>query len=91
VSPEPHKLTGRHRDTLRHVFAHPLSGNLEWRAVLSLLHEVASVTERADGNVEVRGGDQEIVVRAHGKDLDPDAVVAVRHLLESLGYDAEDA
>jgi hypothetical protein len=90
VSPDPQKLTGRHRDTLRHVFAHPMSRNLEWHAVLGLLREVAPVTERPDGNVEVRGGDQVIVVRPHRKDLEPDDVVAVRHLLESLGYDGED-
>jgi hypothetical protein len=90
VSPEPQKLTGRHRDTLRHVFAHPLSRNLEWHAVLSLLHEVASVTDRADGNVEVQAGEQVIVVRPHGKDLDADDVMAVRHLLQSLGYEADE-
>lgn len=92
MSPSPPKLTGRHRDTLEHVFAHPLSHNVEWHDVVALLREAASVTERDDGNVEVRAGDQELMLtRPHGKDLEPDAVVAVRHLLESLGYGPQDA
>jgi hypothetical protein len=91
VSQEQPKLTGRHRDTLRHVFAHPLSRNLEWHDVLGLLREVGSVTERDDGNVEVRAGDQMAVFRSHGKDLDADDVLTVRHLLEAAGFDADHA
>lgn len=91
MTPEPLSLTGRHRDTLRHVFAHPMSHNLEWHAVIGLLRQVGSVSERADGNVELSGGDQVVVVRPHGKDLGPEDVVAVRHLLESLGYGPSDA
>lgn len=89
MSSGPPELTGRHRDTLRHVFAHPMSHNLEWQAVLGLLREVASVTDRPDGNVEIRANGHELVMRSHGKDLDADDVVAVRHLLESLGYGVE--
>jgi hypothetical protein len=46
MSPEPMKLTGRHQDTLRQIFTHPLSHNVEWQAVLSLLQEVSAVEER---------------------------------------------
>lgn len=91
MSAPPPRLTGRHRDTLRHVFAHPLSHNVEWRAVVGLLNEVASVTERDDGTVDVQVGGQELVLRRpHGKDLDASELIAVRNLLESLGYGPDD-
>lgn len=92
MSSQPHKLTGRHRDTVRHVFAHPLSHNVEWHAVLALLHEVADVTEGDDGTVEVHAGGQQVVLkRPHDKDLEPDDLLVVRHFLESLGYGPDDA
>jgi len=37
---QPEHLNNRHRDTLRQIFAHPVSHNVEWRAVLSLLEAV---------------------------------------------------
>ncbi|MDT5131610.1 MAG: hypothetical protein QOE41_921, partial [Mycobacterium sp.] len=30
-------LSSHHRDTIRKIFSHPASGNIEWRQVLSLL------------------------------------------------------
>lgn len=54
-SPE---VTGRHRDTLRHLFAHPLSHNVEWHDVVSLLSEIAPVNELRDGKLEVAAGDR---------------------------------
>jgi hypothetical protein len=80
----PEKLTGRHGDTLQHIMAH--GHNLEWRAVLSLLRQVATVTERSD-TVEVSGGGHTIFfARPHQKDLERDDIVVVRRFLESLGY-----
>src|SRR5215472_5246666 len=47
ISPsQPEHLNNRHRDTLRQIFAHPVSHNVEWRAVLSLLEAVGTVTVR---------------------------------------------
>jgi hypothetical protein len=86
VTQEPPKLSGRHQDTLRQIFAHPLSHNVEWHAVLALLREVASVEER-NGHIEVKAGTATFTVaRPHQKDLNTDDVLAVRHLLESLGF-----
>jgi hypothetical protein len=90
VTPEKPTISGRHKDTLRQVFAHPLSHNVEWRAVLGLLREVASVEEHHDGHIEVKANSQTVILaRPHQKDLDPDDVVTVRHLLTSLGYEPE--
>jgi len=87
LSPEPLKLTGSHKGTLQQIFAHPLSHNVEWHAVVALLGQVGSVNELHDGNLELTVGDRTLVVtRPHGKDLDADDVVPLRRLLESLGY-----
>jgi len=88
--PVPPELSGRHRDTLRHVFAHPVSHNLDWRAVVALLGEVATVDERHDGKIEVTSGERTILLTPpHHKDLDADDVVEVRHFLEAVGYRPE--
>ena len=89
MTQEPPKVTGRHKDTVRQIFAHPLSHNVEWHAVLALLREVASVEER-NGHIEVKAGTETFTLtRPHQKDLNADDVLAVRHLLESLGFGAE--
>jgi hypothetical protein len=89
MCPEPLKLTGRHQDTLRQIFIHPLSHNVEWHAVVSLLHEVGAVDERDDGKIAVTAGGQTVVLpRPRNKDLDADELVEVRHFLETLGYQA---
>ena len=54
-SDSPH-LSGRHRDTLRQIFEHPVSHNIEWHAVVSLLEAVGTVTRRHDHKVEVSVG-----------------------------------
>lgn len=87
VSSGPPVPSGRHQDTLRQIFTHPLSHNVEWHAVVALLREVAQVKEGDGDRLEVTTGDQTVVLRkSHNKDLDADELVAVRHLLESLGY-----
>jgi len=52
TSPEPH-LSNHHRNTLREIFQHPVSHNIEWRAVTSLLETVGSVSEHHDGKLAV--------------------------------------
>jgi hypothetical protein len=37
IEPAPSHLSHEHRETLERVFAHPTSGNIEWRQVRSLL------------------------------------------------------
>ncbi len=60
--PQPEHLNNRHRDTLRQIFRHPVSHNVEWRAVLSLLEAVGTVTVRHDGKVAVTiGPDREFL------------------------------
>jgi hypothetical protein len=87
-SPEPEHLDNRHRDTVRQIFAHPASHNIEWRNVTSLLDAIGTVTERHDGKLEVKvGADQAFLEPPKGKDIDEQMVVDLRRMLTSAGYD----
>lgn len=82
----PH-LDNRHRDTLRQIFAHPLSHNIEWRAVRSLLEAVGTVTVRHDGKVAIGiGSMQEVLEPPAGKDIDARTVAELRRMLSTAGY-----
>ena len=87
TSPEPEHLDGRHRDTLRQIFQHPSSHNIEWRAVMSLLEAVGTVDVRHDGKVAVKiGSELEFLDPPPGKDIDDQMVVDLRRMLRSAGY-----
>jgi hypothetical protein len=88
-SPELPHLDNRHRNTLREIFQHPTSHNIEWHAVTSLLDAVGSVATHHDGKVTVTVGSQnEIFDPPAGKDIDVQMVVDLRRLLSSAGYSA---
>jgi hypothetical protein len=84
---EPEHLDNRHRDTLRQIFQHPTSHNIEWQAVLSLLETVGAVTVRHDGKVAVTlGPEREFLDPPAGKDIDEQMVVDLRRMLGNAGY-----
>jgi hypothetical protein len=86
-SPEPGHLTNHHRTTLRQLFQHPVSHNIEWHAVVSLLEAVGSVAEHHDGKLEVTVGSQtEFLDPPADKDIDTQMVVDLRRLLAQAGY-----
>ncbi|HWH99492.1 MAG TPA: hypothetical protein VNT27_04115, partial [Propionibacteriaceae bacterium] len=69
-------LNHHHRVTLEKIFRHPLSGNLEWRQVLSLLAAVGTTTQEPNGKVKVElGGDTEVLRPPDDKDVDPQMIV----------------
>jgi hypothetical protein len=87
---EPEHLNNHHRDTLREIFRHPVSHNIEWRAVLSLLEAVGSVNQHKDGKVAVTLGSQtEFIEPPKHKDIDEQTVIDLRHMLTAAGYGAE--
>ena len=95
-SPEPPHLSNHHRNTLRQIFQHPVSHNIEWQAVVSLLEAVGSVVEHRDGKVaitlgsdtETLGSDTEFFDPPR-KDIDTQTVVDLRAMLSSAGYGPE--
>jgi len=90
---EPEHLNNHHRNTLRQIFQHPVSHNIEWRAVVSLLEAIGSVVEHDERMVAVTVGSatEFFDVPVH-KDIDTQTVVDLRRMLRSAGYgpDAEE-
>ena len=83
----PEHLDGRHRDTLRQIFQHPTSHNIEWRSVFDLLETVGTVTVRHDGKVSVKlGNELEFLDPPAGKDIDVQMVTDLRRMLANAGY-----
>ena len=83
---EPVDLNNHHRNTLRELFQHPVSHNIEWRAVISLLEAVGSVAEHHDGKLTVTVGSQAAIFeRPVDKDVDVQQVVDLRRLLTAAG------
>ena len=69
-SPESEHLDNRHRNTLRQIFQHPVSHNIEWSDVLSLLEAIGEVSEEHNGKFKVSvGGETEMLHRPNGKDI----------------------
>jgi hypothetical protein len=86
-SPESQHLDNHHRNTLRQIFQHPTSHNIEWHAVISLLDAVGTVEIRHDGKVDVRvGSDRAYLEPPEGKDVDAQMVLDLRRMLSSAGY-----
>ena len=84
-------LNGHQRDTLEHIFAHPLSHNVEWHSVRSLLDAVGDVHETHKGHLVVTiGGDTETLEPPRTKDLDAEQLSTLRRLLRRAGYGPAD-
>jgi hypothetical protein len=80
------ELDNEHRDTLKRIFSHPSSGNLEWRQVRSLLEVVGTATEEHNGKLKVTLGDEtEVLQPPHGKDIDQQMIVDLRRMLRRAG------
>jgi hypothetical protein len=87
-SPGAPHLDNHHRNTLRQVFQHPVSHNIEWHAVISLLEAVGTVEVHHDGKVTVQvGSEREILEPPVHKDIDEQMVVDLRRMLSNAGYE----
>jgi hypothetical protein len=89
-TPQPEHLSNHHRTTLRQIFQHPVSHNIEWRAVVSLLEAVGSVAEHHDGKLAVTVGSQTAFFeRPPGKDVSVGTVAELRHFLGVAGFEPD--
>lgn len=86
------ELSHHHRATVEKILAHPASGNLEWREVLSLLEAIGEVREQHNGHFDVTvGPETEVLHRPRSKDIDEQMIVDLRRLLTQAGYADGDA
>ncbi len=84
---EPVHLNNHHRNTLRQIFRHPVSHNIEWHAVVSLLEAIGSVVEHRDGMVAITAGSEtEFFDIPEHKDIGTQTVVDLRRMLSRAGY-----
>jgi hypothetical protein len=79
-------VSHNHRQTLDRIFSHPVSSNVEWRQVTSLLESLGAATEERNGKLRVTlGGETAVFEPPHGKDVDRQTVVDLRRMLEHAG------
>jgi hypothetical protein len=84
---EPAHLSNHHRNTLRELFQHPVSHNIEWHAVVSLLEAVGTVQRHHDGKAAVTiGSESAFIDPPAGKDIDEQTVLDLRRMLSAAGY-----
>ncbi len=80
------KLDGHHRATLEKIFQHPVSHNIQWHDVLSLLEAVADTVREHDGRYHVTlGSETETFDVPRGHDIDEQMVVDLRRMFKSAG------
>ena len=90
--PAAEHLNSHQRDTMAQIFNHPLSHNIEWHSVLSLLNAVATVQETHKGHVLATIGDEsETFDPQRHKDIDAEQLTVLRRLLRKSGYGPEGA
>ena len=80
------KLNAHHRVTVEKLFQHPVSHNIQWHDVLSLLEGVGQVTEGHDGRFKVTLGDETETINApSGHDVNEQMVIDLRRMLKGAG------
>jgi hypothetical protein len=78
------QMFGIHQRTYDAVFQHPISRNLQWRDVRSMLGALAEMTEERNGNLKFTRNGQTLTVHPpRRKDLsDVQELMQIRHFLE---------
>jgi hypothetical protein len=70
------------------ILQHPVSHNIEWNDVLSLMNALGEVEEKRDGKFTFSvNGESLTLERPSHKDLDTQAVIDLRKLLANVTVD----
>jgi hypothetical protein len=81
-------MSHHHRTTMAKILQHPVSHNIEWNDVLSLMNAVGDVEEKHDGKFTFIVNSESLTLeRPSHKDLDTQAVIDLRKLLASVSVD----
>jgi len=84
------ELDRHHQATVEKIFNHPVSHNIQWHDVLSLLQSVAAVSEEHDGRYTVTlGSETETFDAPRHHDIDEQQVVDLRRMLRGAGITPE--
>ncbi len=89
---EGDELDGHHRATVEKIFNHPVSHNIQWHDVVSLLERVGTVNDERDGKVTVTlGPETETFNAPRHHDIDEQQVIDLRRMLKGAGITPESA
>ncbi|MBI1384082.1 MAG: hypothetical protein GC150_04145 [Rhizobiales bacterium] len=84
-------MNHRHRKVLHALFAHPVSGNISFKAVESVLAELgAEIDNRHGARVGVTLAGHTAVFHHAQHDLPIEEVIQIRKFLERCGVDPAD-
>jgi hypothetical protein len=79
-------MDSHHRAPLAKIFGHPVSHNIEWHDVLSLLESAGTVVKEHDGRYKVTlGSETQTFDPPRHDDLDEQQVVDLRRMLKEAG------
>jgi len=82
-------LDAHHRATVEKIFRHPVSHNIQWHDVVSLLEHVGTVSEH-DGRYKVELGPETQTFDAPRRhDVDEQQVIDLRRMLKNAGITAK--
>jgi hypothetical protein len=80
------ELDGHHRATVEKIFNHPVSHNIQWHDVLSLLRDVGTVDEGSDGRYAVTlGSETQTFDAPRHSDMNEQQIVDLRRMLREAG------
>jgi hypothetical protein len=79
-------VSGADRTTLNEIFAHPISHNLEWTAVVTLVGHLGHVEERSNDEFVFQiEGEKHDLHKPHTKHLTAPEVIDLRHFMVKAG------
>ena len=86
--------TRKHRQTLEMIFGHPVSTNIDWKAVEHLFEHLGyevEITKNHHAKVKADNGQEVVIILPHhGHTLESkDEVIKIRHFLEGQGVTPE--
>jgi hypothetical protein len=84
------KLDSHHQATIEKIFGHPVSHNIQWHDVLSLLEGVGTVTKEHDGRFTVTlGSETQTFDAPRDHDIDEQQVIDLRRMLKGAGFESK--
>lgn len=84
-------MNHRHRKTLHALFAHPVSGNIDFKHVEHLLQDLgAEIEQRSGARVAVKLNGHTAVIHHAQHSLPTEEVAQIRKFLETCGIDPAD-
>ncbi len=79
-------MSHKHKAKIEKLFEHPASGNIDEKRVLGALeHYGVDVDTTKQNKAKLsKDGHEYVLVLSHGNDLSKEAIVHLRHFLESV-------